>query len=71
MWENEVLYGIEEVRLKWVWAGATDNSCHHFGSTRSRPDNKQTDAKPKTDLFVDSRLADVLTKRSSAFDAEP
>lgn len=42
-------------------------SCHHFGSTRSRPDNKQTDAKPKTDLFVDSRLADVLTKRSSAF----
>lgn len=41
-------------------------SCHHFG-TRSRPYNKQTDAKPKTDLFVNRRLADVLTKRSSAF----
>ena len=38
-------------------------SCHHFGSTRSRPDNKQTDAKPKSDLFVDTpyRLAEVLT----------
>lgn len=48
-------------------------SCHHFGSTRSRPYNKQTDAKPKTDLFVDSRLADVLvlTKRSSAFALGP
>lgn len=41
-------------------------SCHHFG-TRSRPYNKQTDAKPKADLFVDPRLIDVLTKRSSAF----
>lgn len=54
--------GIVEVRLKWGYG----YSCHHFG-TRSRPYNKQTDAKPKTDLFVDRRLADVLTKRSSAF----
>ena len=53
--EEEMRYPyIKEVRLK-CWVGATDNSVLvlYFGSTRSQADNKQTDAKAKTDLFVD------------------
>lgn len=62
-WGKEMSYIRSRRSSTQVVCDFTDTRVIILAARVSRPDNKQTDAKPKSDLFVDTpyRLADVLT----------